>query len=68
MRLNIKKMKHLMIDTDINNAMLAEITGISYPQISRIKSGGNTTFETAYKIAGVLGANVMDIIDETSIE
>ena len=67
MKINKKKLLCGMINADMNNKSLSRETGISVNQISNIRQGRGTTYETASKISKVLGLNVMDLIDETSI-
>lgn len=54
MRVNRKKLVLAMLEKDINQKQLAEISGVSRVTIGAIKSGKSCADQTAYKIAKAL--------------
>lgn len=63
MKANKKKLICLMIDADMNNKRLSEVSGVSLPRISNIRNGHGTTYETISKLADALGVPVADLIE-----
>lgn len=61
MRIDRIKFAHAMVDKDMNVSVLAERTGLSRATISCIRGGKSCLYETAEKIAEVLGVEVKDI-------
>ncbi len=61
MRIDRIKFAHVMVDKDMTVSVLAERTGLSRGTISGIKCGKSCLYETAEKIANVLGVEVKDI-------
>lgn len=55
MTINKKVLLCAMVLKDMNNITLSQATGISKGQITNIRRGWNTTYETANKIADALG-------------
>lgn len=55
MTINKKVLLCAMVLKDMNNTTLSQATGISEGQITNIRRGWNTTYETANKIADALG-------------
>ena len=53
MKVDKKTLICLMIDSDMNNKRLSELSGVSLARISNIRNGRNTTYETISKIAKV---------------
>lgn len=52
-----------MIMADMNNQKLSDASGISITQISNIRNGRNTTYETLQKIADALDVNMQEIME-----
>ena len=63
MIINKKVLTILMMDADMNNKQLSDASGVSVTRISNIKNGGNTTYESAKKIADALHVEVMTLIN-----
>ena len=63
MKLNRKALTCAMIDNEMNNTQLAEAAGTTRERISCIIHGGNTSYETACKIAKALSVPVQELID-----
>lgn len=63
MKVDKKTLICLMIDSDMNNKRLSELSGVSLTRISNIRNGHNTTYETIKKIA-----KVFDVKPETLFE
>ena len=64
MKLNGKKIQHLMIDKELTNKQLSIITGVSYTRISNVIHGNATTYETADKIAKALGVPTLSLFEK----
>ena len=63
MRLDRKKLACAMIDVDINTKQLAEKAGVSRVTACSIKNGKSCNYDTAVKLAGVLGVPVEALIE-----
>lgn len=61
MRVDRYKLGHILVDKNMTATQLAERTGLSRATISCIKGGKSCLYETAEKIANVLGVDVKDI-------
>ena len=61
MRVDRYKLGHILADKDMTATQLSELTGVSRATISGIKCGKSCLYETAEKIAEVLGVEVKDI-------
>ena len=61
MRVDRYKLGHILVDKDMTATQLSELTGLSRATISGIKCGKSCLYETAEKIAEVLGVEVKDI-------
>lgn len=64
MRIDRKKLAHLLIDKDITIKQLAEKVGVSRQTISNIKQGKRCMDVIGYRIADVLGVDVTDILEQ----
>lgn len=59
-----KKLRKLLIDRDMKFYQLADATGITYRQVSRIVNGSsNGSFKWWRKVAEILGVDVSEIIE-----
>ena len=63
MRIDRKKLAHLLIDKDITIKQLAEKVGVSRQTISNIKQGKRCMDVIGYRIADVLGVDVTEILE-----
>lgn len=63
MRIDRKKLAHLLIDKDITGKQLAEAVGVSRQTITNIKQGKRCIDVIGYKIADVLGIDIADILE-----
>lgn len=63
MRIDRKKLAHLLIDEDITIKQLAEKVGVSRQTISNIKQGKRCMDVIGYRIADVLGVDVTEILE-----
>jgi len=61
MRVDRYKLGHILVDKDLTASQLAKRAGLSRATISYIKGGKSCLYETAEKIANVLGVEVKDI-------
>ena len=59
-----KKLRKMLIDANINFRVLAEKTGVTYMQVSRIVNGhSNGSTKWWRKAAEVLGCDITEIIE-----
>lgn len=63
MRIDRKKLAHLLIDKDFTIKQLAEKVGVSRQTISNIKQGKRCMDVIGYRIADVLGVDVTEILE-----
>lgn len=63
MRLGRKKFVLIMLDKNITQKKLSEISGVSRATICSIKSGKSCSVETAQKIAEALNVDLTEIIE-----
>lgn len=68
MKINKKNLLCAMVRADMNNQKLSNVSGVSITQVSNIRNGNNTTYETVSKIAKALNVSIADLIDETEDE
>lgn len=61
MRVDRYKLGHILVDKDLTASQLAKRAGLSRATISCIKGGKSCLYETAEKIANILGVEVKDI-------
>lgn len=64
MRVDRKKLVCAMMDADLNTKQLAEKAGVSRPTTCSIKNGKSCNYDTAVKLAGALGIDVTEIIEQ----
>ena len=65
MKINKENLLCAMVRADMNNKKLADSSGISANQISNIRQGRNSSYDTAAKLANALGVAVTDLIEDT---
>lgn len=63
MAVTYKKLFHLLIDRNMENAQLAEKAGVSLNVITRLKRDEYVSLETIEKICTSLQCSVDDILD-----
>lgn len=68
MNVNKKRLICSMIDSDMNNQQLSSATGLSRVQISRIRNGHGTSYESICKIAKALKVSLEYLIEEEGEE
>lgn len=62
--MNNKKLRKLLIDKNMRLYQLAEATGLTYRQVSRILNGSsNGSFKWWRKAAEVLGVDISEIVE-----
>lgn len=64
MRIDRKKLVCAMLDADLNTKQLAEKAGVSRATACSIKNGKSCSYDTAEKLAKVLGVPVKKLIDD----
>lgn len=64
MKINKKKLICAMTNADMTSQKLANKVGMSVTQVSNIRRGFGTTYETALKISEVLNVSIWDLVDE----
>lgn len=62
MRINRVKFAAAMARKDINCNKLAELTGLSRNTVTAVKTGKSCSPQTAYKLAAVLGRDIIEVI------
>ena len=63
MRIDNKKLRHILIDRDVGQKELAEISGVSRTVVNNICCGRSCTSTTAFKIADALQIPIEDLIE-----
>lgn len=63
MRIDRKKLVCAMIDAGMNTKQLSEKACVSRATVSYIKNGKQCNYDTAVKLACVLGVDVTEIIE-----
>ena len=63
MRINDKKLRHVMIDRDIGQTQLAERAGLSRTTINGVCCGRSCTSTTAFKIADTLQVPLEELVE-----
>ena len=63
MRIDNKKLRHILIDRDVGQKELAEISGVSRTVVNNICCGRSCTSTTAFKIANALQIPIEDLIE-----
>ena len=59
MRIDREKLVEAMVRRDMNQRRLAELSGVSRVTLSAVKGGKSCSADTAYKLAAVLGADII---------
>lgn len=63
MRIDNKKLRHIMIDRDVGQKQLAEMSGVSRAVVNNVCCGRSCTSTTAIKIAEALNIPLEDLIE-----
>lgn len=63
MKVNRKNLLCAMVRADMNNQKLSDASGISITQVSNIRNGNNTTYETISKIANALNVSLENLVE-----
>lgn len=63
MRIDNKKLRHIMIDRDVGQKQLAEMSGVSRAVVNNVCCGRSCTSTTAMKIAEALNIPLEDLIE-----
>jgi len=64
LRINERKLRHLLIDRDIGQKELAVRAGLSRGAVNNVCCGRSCASDTAFKIAQALGVPLEDLIEE----
>lgn len=64
MKINCKKLVVALLDKDMTQTKLAEVSGVSRPTISGIKAGRKCSDETGYKIAAALDVPIEKLLEK----
>ncbi len=64
MRINTQNLRIAMVKAEMTNKTLSEKAGISATQISNIRQGKRSTYDTAVKLAKALSVPVAELIEE----
>jgi len=63
MKINKQTLLCAMVKADMNNQKLSEKTGVSVNQISNIRQGRGSSYDTALKLAKALDVSVNELIE-----
>ena len=63
MRIDSKKLRHIMIDRDVGQKQLSEKSGVSRTVINNVCCGRSCTSTTAMKIAETLSVSLEELIE-----
>lgn len=63
MRIDYKRLRHIMIDRDVGQKQLSEQSGVSRTAINNVANGRSCTSTTAMKIAEALNVPLEDLIE-----
>jgi DNA-binding Xre family transcriptional regulator len=63
MAMSYKKLWKLMIDRDLTNKDLKEMSGVSNASLSKMRKGGNVQTDVLLKICNALKCNTDDIME-----
>lgn len=63
MNIDKKKLRHVMIDRDVGQKQLSELSGVSRAVVNNICCGRSCTSTTAFKIADALQIPLEDLIE-----
>lgn len=63
MAMSYKKLWKLLIDRDLSNKDLKELSGVSNASLTKMRKGGNVTTDVLLKICKALKCNTDDIME-----
>lgn len=63
MRINNKKLRHILIDRGVGQKELAEKSGVSRTVVNNICCGRSCTSTTAFKIADALQISLEELVE-----
>ena len=63
MNIDKKKLRHIMIDRDVGQKQLSELSGVSRTAVNNVCCGRSCTTTTAMKISEALGVSLEDLIE-----
>lgn len=63
MNIDKRKLRHIMIDRDVGQKQLAEMSGVSRAVVNNVCCGRSCTSTTAIKIAEALNIPLEDLIE-----
>lgn len=63
MKVNYKKLWHILLDKNMKKKELAELAGVSTYTINKLNKNANVTIEVIGKICKVLGCTVDDMLE-----
>lgn len=63
MNIDKKKLRHVMIDRDVGQKQLSELSGVSRAVVNNICCGRSCTSTTAFKIADALQIPLEDLVE-----
>lgn len=63
MNIDKRKLRHIMIDRDVGQKQLAEMSGVSRAVVNNVCCGRSCTSTTAMKIAEALDIPLEDLIE-----
>ena len=63
MVMSYKKLWKLLIDRDLTNKDLKEMSGVSNASLTKMRKGGNVTTDVLLKICNALNCNTDDIME-----
>lgn len=64
MKIDCRKLVIALLDKDMTQTELAEVSGVSRPTISGIKAGRKCSDETGYKLARALNIPIEKLIEK----
>lgn len=63
MKINYKKLWHILLDRDLHKKDLMQLAGISEYTMRRLSNNENVSTETLCKISRALGCSIDDIVE-----
>ena len=63
MVMSYKKLWKILIDRDLTNKDLKEMSGVSNASLTKMRKGGNVTTDVLLKICNALNCNTDDIME-----
>lgn len=67
MNIDKKKLRHIMIDRDVGQKQLSELSGVSRTAVNNVCCGRSCTTTTAMKISEALGVSLEDLIENGGV-